>query len=220
MIDLVDKRVTRNNNGLMHSYIYRDESSINNLLTGFFIIRYEIKNLDDVKELHRDLKLARHQKTSYLLTQAHLFSTEIFNSLLKILEEPNENIFFFLQADSTKRIPATILSRCWIIKSRVTESKEAIAPNFDNWHKIQKRDEALELLTSLTHYYHSLLKKSHDFKKIATNLSMTDTTYKNIKSNGNVLLNLVYLTLNLNYMSSPTRSGIHTKNTGFPLSRE
>lgn len=180
----------------MHSYIYQNEESIKDLTANTQIIPLEITCLDDVKKLHYDLKLAQSQKTSYLLPHAQLFSSVIFNSLLKILEEPNENVSFFLQTDNY-HLPPTILSRCFIVKDHKFRPPVITAPNFEGWPKIQKRDQALDLLASLTYYYHSLLVKNSNLKKIATNLSLVDTTTRNIKNNGHLLLNLVNLTINL-----------------------
>lgn len=185
----------------MHSYIYQDEESIKDLTANTRVFNLKITSLDDVKKLHRDLKLIQSQKTSYLLSQTHLFSTEIFNSLLKILEEPNENIYFFLQADNY-HLPPTILSRCQILKTpyhpQPTCHPEPVEGSIEETiYRITDRSKALELLISQTHYYHLLLTKGGQIKKIATNLSLTDMAYRNIKKNGHLLLNLVNLTINL-----------------------
>jgi len=182
----------------MHSYIYQNKETIKDLVVNSLIISLEITSLDDVKKLHHDLKLSQRQKTSLILTNADTFSSEIYNALLKTLEEPNDNLSFFLEVQNTNHLPPTILSRCLLVKNTPSKkSLETLQPNLGNWHKIQKRNEALELLTSLTHYYHSLLVKGNNLKKVATNLSLTDTAYQNIKKNGHLLLNLVNLTINL-----------------------
>ena len=183
----------------MHSYIYQNKETIKDLVVNSLIISLEITSLDDVKKLHHDLKLSQRQKTSLILTNADTFSSEIYNALLKTLEEPNDNLSFFLEVQNTNYLPPTILSRCQILKTQCHPQPSWTPDQVrgDNICRIQKRNEALELLTSLTHYYHSLLVKGNNLKKVATNLSLTDTAYQNIKKNGHLLLNLVNLTINL-----------------------
>ncbi len=48
----------------------------------------------------------------YLIDEVHMFSGHSFNALLKTIEEPPAHVKFLLATTESKKIPATILSRC------------------------------------------------------------------------------------------------------------
>lgn len=52
------------------------------------------------------------RKRVYIIDEAHMLSTEAFNALLKIMEEPPEHVLFILATTEVHRVPATIVSRC------------------------------------------------------------------------------------------------------------
>jgi len=47
-----------------------------------------------------------------IIDEAHMLSSNAFNAILKILEEPPKNVVFILATTDAKRIPNTIISRC------------------------------------------------------------------------------------------------------------
>ena len=48
----------------------------------------------------------------YIVDEVHMLSTQAFNALLKILEEPPAHLMFILATTELHKVPATILSRC------------------------------------------------------------------------------------------------------------
>lgn len=48
----------------------------------------------------------------FIIDEVHMLSASAFNALLKILEEPPENVIFILCTTEVHKIPATIISRC------------------------------------------------------------------------------------------------------------
>ncbi len=52
-----------------------------------------------------------------VIAEAHMMTLEAANALLKLLEEPSPNIFLILTA-SQETLPATVVSRCQILKFR------------------------------------------------------------------------------------------------------
>lgn len=70
--------------------------------------------VDNTREL---LENSHYAPTSgrfkvYLIDEIHMFSNSSFNALLKTLEEPPAHVKFLLATTETKKLPATILSRC------------------------------------------------------------------------------------------------------------
>lgn len=70
--------------------------------------------VDDVREL-RDS--ARYQPSSakyriFIIDEVHMLSTNAFNALLKIIEEPPAHVIFIFATTEAHKIPKTILSRC------------------------------------------------------------------------------------------------------------
>ena len=52
------------------------------------------------------------RKRVYIVDEVHMLSTQAFNALLKIMEEPPEHLVFILATTELHKVPATILSRC------------------------------------------------------------------------------------------------------------
>lgn len=52
------------------------------------------------------------KKRVYIIDEVHMFSTNAFNALLKIMEEPPEHVMFILATTELHKVPATIASRC------------------------------------------------------------------------------------------------------------
>lgn len=48
----------------------------------------------------------------FIIDEVHMLSISAFNALLKILEEPPENVIFILCTTEVHKIPSTIISRC------------------------------------------------------------------------------------------------------------
>ena len=52
------------------------------------------------------------KKRVYIIDEVHMLSTQAFNALLQILEEPPEHLMFILATTEIHKVPATIKSRC------------------------------------------------------------------------------------------------------------
>ncbi len=48
----------------------------------------------------------------FIIDEVHMLSVSAFNALLKILEEPPQNVIFILATTEVHKIPTTIISRC------------------------------------------------------------------------------------------------------------
>ena len=70
--------------------------------------------VDNVRALREEAVFspATLKKRVYIIDEVHMLSTQAFNALLKILEEPPQHLMFILCTTELQKIPATILSRC------------------------------------------------------------------------------------------------------------
>lgn len=70
-------------------------------------------SVDDARELREKAFLAPIAASHkiYIIDEVHMLSTQAFNALLKIIEEPPEHIVFIMATTELQKVPATILSR-------------------------------------------------------------------------------------------------------------
>ena len=70
--------------------------------------------VDNVRQLREEAVFSpvSVKKRVYIIDEVHMLSTQAFNALLKILEEPPEHLVFILATTELNKVPATILSRC------------------------------------------------------------------------------------------------------------
>jgi DNA polymerase-3 subunit gamma/tau len=71
------------------------------------------RKIDDIRDL-RDKVIYPPTKLKYkvyIIDEAHMITTEGFNALLKIMEEPPAHLIFVLATTQLEKIPATIASR-------------------------------------------------------------------------------------------------------------
>lgn len=71
------------------------------------------RRIDDIRELRDTVKYppTKLRYKVYIIDEAHMITTEAFNALLKIMEEPPEHLIFILATTEPEKIPQTILSR-------------------------------------------------------------------------------------------------------------
>lgn len=81
---------------------------------------FPVEKIKDVKDLNSVVKLSFDKPTAVIIKNAPAATHEAQNALLKNLEEPQENIFFFLTCESTLGLIPTIVSRCQIIYTKGT----------------------------------------------------------------------------------------------------
>jgi len=72
------------------------------------------RKIEDVRELRNNAiyRPARARYKIYIIDEVHMLTTEAFNALLKILEEPPSHIKFIFATTEPNKVPATIQSRC------------------------------------------------------------------------------------------------------------
>ena len=72
------------------------------------------RGIDEVRELRDRVNLApvSGRMKVYIIDEVHMLTTEAFNALLKMLEEPPEHVIFVLATTEKHRVLPTIISRC------------------------------------------------------------------------------------------------------------
>jgi DNA polymerase-3 subunit gamma/tau len=72
------------------------------------------RGVDDARALRDSARYAplRSRFKIYIMDEAHMLTSESFNTLLKILEEPPAHLKFIFATTEAHKLPATIVSRC------------------------------------------------------------------------------------------------------------
>ncbi len=72
------------------------------------------RGIDQIRELREKVGFApvSGKYKVYIIDEVHMLTTEAFNGLLKVLEEPPAHAIFILATTEPHKIPATIHSRC------------------------------------------------------------------------------------------------------------
>jgi DNA polymerase-3 subunit gamma/tau len=72
------------------------------------------RGIDEIRELRDKVNLAptAGRMKVYIIDEVHMLTTEAFNALLKMLEEPPEHVVFVLATTEKYKVLPTIISRC------------------------------------------------------------------------------------------------------------
>ena len=72
------------------------------------------RGIDEIRELRDRVNLApaAGRMKVYIIDEVHMLTTEAFNALLKMLEEPPEHVVFVLATTEKHKVLPTIISRC------------------------------------------------------------------------------------------------------------
>jgi DNA polymerase III subunit gamma/tau len=72
------------------------------------------RGIDEIRDLRDKVNLAPTQGRTkvYIIDEVHMLTTEAFNALLKMLEEPPEHVVFVLATTEKHKVLPTIISRC------------------------------------------------------------------------------------------------------------
>lgn len=72
------------------------------------------RGIDEIRDLRDKVNLApaSGRMKIYIIDEVHMLTTEAFNALLKMLEEPPEHVVFVLATTEKHKVLPTIISRC------------------------------------------------------------------------------------------------------------
>lgn len=84
------------------------------------------RGIDDIRELTAKVGLSPGDGliNVVIIDEVHMLTTEAFNALLKVLEEPPAHVVFILATTDVQKMPATVLSRCQVIQYRKADPSE------------------------------------------------------------------------------------------------
>lgn len=173
------------------------------------ILEFPLAKIEDARRLKLFTSLKITSPTAIYIDSIDLATEEALNAFLKSLEEPQENLYYILTANSLAAVLPTITSRCQIIK--ITNNSQLIINNentekFMNLSvggklaycdKIKDREEAKTFINEIIQKLHfDLLNRDGNRQKIAKNLEIAVKTLNNLKLNGNTGLQLTNLIIN------------------------
>lgn len=174
-------------------------------------LEYPLTKIKEVRELESFTKLAVDAPTAVEIRDIDTASTEALNAFLKNLEEPQENLFYILTATSVHNLPGTIVSRCQIIKvggkkelksktkkEIISFAKKNKVGQLRQTSRIWNRQDAVSFIENYILVLHGLLIDSADgHSSLAKNIKRAGQTLNNLKTNGNVQLQLTNFVLGL-----------------------
>lgn len=106
-------------------------ASCRSITDGFSVDVMEIdgasnNSVNDVRDLRERVKYAPAggRYKVYIIDEVHMLSDSAFNALLKTLEEPPSHVVFVLATTASRKIPATVLSRCQHLPFRRVPSQK------------------------------------------------------------------------------------------------
>lgn len=174
------------------------------------IFEFPLAKIEDVRNLNNLIRLSFNEPTLVVSENIHEATEEALNAFLKNLEEPQENIYFALTAPSSKKVLATIVSRCQIIrvdgkKQEVKDDKDiekflsmTVSEKFEFVDKIKDRKKAIELAENTVNLLHRRLHENDvKYTVTAKNIEAASQTLTRLKANGNVNLQLANFIINL-----------------------
>lgn len=173
------------------------------------IMEFPLNKIADTRELRNITKLAFNTPIAIIIDSIDLATEEAVNAFLKNLEEPQKNISYILTANSLAKVLPTIVSRCQIIKIKdqrlKIKNKDAekflkltTGGKFAVIDKIKDREEAKIFVQNLIEVLHfSLINSVKNRVKTVMDLEILIKTLNNLKSNGNVGLQLANMVISL-----------------------
>ena len=75
------------------------------------------RGIDDIRALRDRINIVPPDgKVSiFIIDEVHMLTTEAFNALLKVLEEPPKHVVFVLATTELHKVPDTVVSRCQVV---------------------------------------------------------------------------------------------------------
>jgi DNA polymerase-3 subunit gamma/tau len=108
------------------------------------------RGIDDIRQLKERVYLPPQFSNTavYILDEVHMLTSEAFNALLKLLEEPPSHAVFILATTELHKIPATVVSRCQLVRFQKATHEQLVRAleHIATTEQIQIESDALALI--------------------------------------------------------------------------
>lgn len=86
------------------------------------------RGIDEMRDVRERVRFAPSEGDYkvYIIDEVHMLTTEAFNALLKVLEEPPAHVVFVFATTEPHKIPTTVTSRCQRFDFRRLSTEDAI----------------------------------------------------------------------------------------------
>ena len=169
-------------------------------LKSYKLVPFELKSISDARSLIAFLKLSLPERTAIVIKNFEEVTEECSNSLLKTLEEPQENLIFLIHTRNENLILPTIRSRCKILRitkpsanEDLSDIKEFLEMSlFDKYSFLNKmkRDDAQNFSGKMIKFLVANFKQFPKTYRMET-LKNAVVLKKNLHANGNTNLQLL-----------------------------
>jgi DNA polymerase III subunit gamma/tau len=141
------------------------------------------RGINEIRELREKVKYlpTTLRKKVYIIDEVHMLTTEAFNALLKVLEEPPEHVIFIMATTEPHQVLATIMSRCQrfdfypIPQDKIRKRLKDISSS----ENISINDSALNLIAK---YADGSLRDADGILEQISSLGENDITVDNVSS--------------------------------------
>jgi DNA polymerase-3 subunit gamma/tau len=110
------------------------------------------RGIDEVRELRESAKYhpIRDRFRIFIIDEVHMLTTEAFNALLKILEEPPAHVYFIFATTELRKVPATIVSRCQLFEFKKIPDRLLVQRlnQIVQQEKMQVSEKSLEMIAA------------------------------------------------------------------------
>ena len=171
-------------------------------------LEFPLVKIEDVRVLGSFVNLSLKEPTAIIIRGIDVATTAAQNAFLKALEEPQEKLTYILTATSPQGVLPTIASRCQIVAAggnpKISFSKTLEFIKMSQGEKlalidkIHSREDAIAFTRDFVYSCHELLHKTKEkHSLLAKYLKVGTLTLSRLKANGNVVLQLTNMVVNL-----------------------
>jgi DNA polymerase III delta prime subunit len=196
---------------VMHAYLLvgkekdKIDTKVAEIVEELKAIRYdnELAHIAQVRELKSFTQLKVDGPIAIVVQNIEVASTAALNAFLKMLEEPQESIYFILTTNNIHRVIPTVQSRCQVIRlindycydeTLIPQYKvligESISDKFMLINEYKDRQDALGFINNFIFYLYEMHKKGIINIKTLDAIKAAEETLLRLRQNGNVKLQL------------------------------
>lgn len=193
----------------MHAYLFigghpkeRENKQLEFAKKNGKVFEFVLQKIADVRALSDFTKYSQNEAISIVIKDIDTATKEALNAFLKNLEEPGENVSYYLSGKSEQAILPTIVSRCRVIKIGEKQNKAtsdtalsfikmSFGQKIKSFENLKKKDGAKTFLSDLILSAHSMLiNEKGKTQQSALLIKAAQTAINNLNLNANVNLQM------------------------------